>query len=73
MFRLLLPEPLLPALALLPAAFFWDASILGVGGVEDVDAVEAGLAGGMLMLRTLSRMICRIVFRNAFRNSAVLQ
>ena len=29
--------------------------------------------GGRLMFLTLSRMICRIVFRKAFRNSDVLQ
>lgn len=42
----------------------------GVGGVEPDGS--GGLAGGMLMLRTLSRIICRMVLRNAFRNSAVL-
>jgi hypothetical protein len=47
------------------------ASAFGVGGVE-ADGT-GGLAGGMLILRTLSRMICRIVFRKALRNSAVLQ
>ena len=30
-------------------------------------------SGGRLMFLTLSRMICRIVFRNAFRNSDVLE
>jgi hypothetical protein len=47
------------------------ASAFGVGGV-DADGT-GGLAGGMLILRTLSRIICRIVFRKALRNSAVLQ
>lgn len=32
-----------------------------------------GLVAGIDMLRTLSRMICRIVFRNALRKSAVLE
>ena len=30
-------------------------------------------SGGRLMFLTLSRMICRIVFRKAFRNSDVLE
>ena len=45
---------------------------------EDEDEDEGMLtsscpSGGRLMFLTLSRMICRIVFRNAFRNSDVLK
>lgn len=52
----------------------WRVALLGadfgVGGVETEGA--AGLAGGMLIFLTLSRIIWRMVFKNALRNSAVL-
>ena len=40
---------------------------------EEVASFGDGLTGGKFILRTESRIICRMVFKNAFRNSGVLK
>lgn len=52
----------------------WSVFVLPLEGPVDVEREDDndGLLAGMFMLRTLSRMIWRMVFRNALRNSDVL-
>ena len=50
-----------------------DPDLVAAFGGVDVSIFRKDSGPGKLMFRTDSRMICRIVFRKAFRNSAVLQ